>query len=63
MPAGILLAFNIINGLLPIVMKAWSMIKTATAEGRDLTDAELDELRADRKAAVNEWLAGVGPQT
>lgn len=56
LPAGVLAAIGIISELMPIIKAGFDMIKKATSEGRDLTDAELDELKAMRKAAINKYV-------
>lgn len=50
----------VISGIsrLAVVLAKWAeTLGTAQAEGRDITDAELAELKAERKAAVDSFLS------
>lgn len=46
-----------ISALALLIAKYSDLIGTAQAEGRDVTDAELAALKADRKAAVDRLLS------
>jgi hypothetical protein len=57
--AAVAIAVDILGGILNAVVqlqKVSSLIQQAQAEGRDLTDAELDALRAERLAARDKAL-------
>ncbi|MEI6847099.1 MAG: hypothetical protein WCK32_03530 [Chlorobiaceae bacterium] len=45
---------SIISILMPEIKKASDMIKAAKDEGRDLTDDELNQLKADHLSALDE---------
>lgn len=40
-----------------------NVIEQANSEGRDLTDAEIEDIQAAREAAVNAWQDAGGDQT
>ena len=48
---GAALALNLLFGLLDRAQKIQELLKRAQAEGRDVTDAELDQLAAEDDAA------------
>ena len=53
--AAILLILQLLSQIALIGVKYTVLIEKARAEGRDLTDEELDQLRNERKAAIERW--------
>lgn len=51
-----LVALQMLQGAADLVARLSAVIGRARREGRDVTDAELAELRAERKAAVEDFL-------
>ena len=53
--AAILLILELISQVALVATKYTALIEKARLEGRDLTDEELDQLRNERKAAIERW--------
>jgi len=53
--AAILLILELLSQVALVATKFRVLVDKARAEGRDLTDAELDELKDERKAAIVRW--------
>lgn len=64
MSPNILAVIKLIMSLLPVgqtIMSALALISRAQAEGRDVTDAELADLRSRRKKATQKFLDSLPP--
>lgn len=53
--AALLLLLELLSQVALVGARYRALIERARAEGRDLTDAELDELKSERKAAIERW--------